>query len=478
MTRTLAIILMGAVAAGCGSKTAEAPTPEAPSTAKNVILFVGDGMGISTVTATRIFDGQSKGMQGEENVLSFEKFPNVAMVKVYNTNQQVPDSAGTATAMMTGSKTRAGMINVGPAANRGDCSAATDNPLTSLGTIAKQRGKAVGFVTTTRVTHATPATVYARTPERDWEFDTMMPAPARDAGCRDVARQLVDFDQGGIDVAMGGSSKAFFGYARGGARREADADLVREWLSGGAKRRHISSAEQLATLEPGNQVLGLFAESHMTYIAEREDDSNEPMLTDMALAAIDVLSGSEDGYFLMVEGGRIDHAHHDGRPGWALLEAQEFAHAIAAAVEKVDLSETLILVTADHSHVFTMGGYATRGNPILGYVRKNDMTGEPLSSPDLAADGQPYTTLAYANGPGAVREMPRPRPETGVDALAQSLVPIEVLHADGTIERDETHGGEDVTIYGIGPGSDAVRGVMEQNLVFDIMMDALGWSAK
>ncbi len=476
MTRIFSTLLVVAVLTGCGQKPAQTPSAEVPSTAKNVILFVGDGMGVSTVTATRIFDGQSKGLQGEENVLPFEKFPNVAMVKVYNTNQQVPDSAGTATAMMTGTKTRAGMINVGPDANRRDCEAAGDNELTSLGTIAKQHGKAVGFVTTTRVTHATPATVYALTPERDWEFDTLTPSPVLDAGCRDIAWQLVNFGHGGLDVAMGGSSKAFFGSNRGGARREPDVDLVRDWLGGGANRRYVASAGQLDSLKPGDQVLGLFASSHMTYIAEREDDSTEPMLTDMTLAAIDVLSGNDGGYFLMVEGGRIDHAHHDGRPGWALLEAQEFARAVQAAVDKVDLSDTLVLVTADHSHVFTMGGYATRGNPILGYVHKNDMRGEPLSEPDLAADGQPYTTLAYANGPGAVREMPRPRPETGIDTLAQSLVPLEVRNSDGTIDRDETHGGEDVTIYGIGPGSDAVRGVMEQNRVFAIMMDALGFS--
>ncbi len=476
MTRIFSIMLLGALFAGCGQKAAESTAPGAPSIAKNVILFVGDGMGISTVTATRIFDGQSKGLQGEENVLSFEKFPNVAMVKVYNTNQQVPDSAGTATAMMTGTKTRAGMINVGPDANRRDCEAVGGNELTSLGTIAKKRGKAVGFVTTTRVTHATPATVYARSPERDWEFDTLTPYPALDAGCRDIAWQLINFGHGGLDVAMGGSSKAFFGSSRGGARREPYVDLVRDWLGGGANRRYVATAEQLDSLEPGDQVLGLFASSHMTYVAEREDDTTEPMLTDMTISAIDVLSGNEDGYFLMVEGGRIDHAHHDGRPGWALLEAQEFARAVQAAVDKVDLSETLILVTADHSHVFTMGGYATRGNPILGYVYKNDMRGEPLTEPDLAADGQPYTTLAYANGPGAVRDMPRPRPDTGIDALAQSLVPVRVRHADGTVEYDETHGGEDVTIYGIGPGSDAVRGVMEQNLIFAIMMDALDFS--
>ena len=124
-----------------------------------------------------------------------------------------------------------------------------------------------------------------------------------------------------------------------------------------------------------------------------------------------------------------------------------------------------------------MGGYATRGNPILGLVVGNDISGEPNSEPTLAADGQPYTTLAYANGPGAVTEMPRPWPDTGIGALAQSLVPTSGTNIDGSVTIDETHGGEDVALYGIGPGSDRVRGVIEQNLIFGIMMDAYGWSA-
>jgi alkaline phosphatase len=191
-----------------------------------------------------------------------------------------------------------------------------------------------------------------------------------------------------------------------------------------------------------------------------------------------LLESNEEGYFLMVEGGRIDHGHHDSKPGWAMLETQEFANAVAAVMEMIDTRETLVLVTADHSHVFTLGGYATRGNPILGHVVKNDERGLPMDGPDIAADGQPYTTLSYANGPGFVRELPRPLPETGIDAVAQSLVPVYYDNEDGTVEYSETHGGEDVALYAIGPGSDAVRGVIEQGRIYDIMMAALGLAAE
>ncbi len=93
--------------------------------AKNVILFVGDGMGIFTVTAARILEGQLRGENGEENLLEFETLPNVALSKTYNTNQQVPDSAGTMTARMTGEKTKAGVISVDQTVTRGDCASAS-----------------------------------------------------------------------------------------------------------------------------------------------------------------------------------------------------------------------------------------------------------------------------------------------------------------------------------------------------------------
>ncbi len=213
----------------------------------------------------------------------------------------------------------------------------------------------------------------------------------------------------------------------------------------------------------------------MTYIAERGGGSQEPTLPEMTIAAIRHLGAAENGYFLMVEGGRIDHGHHDGKPGYAMLETQAFSQAVAAALELVDLDDTLVLVTADHSHVFTMGGYATRGNPILGLVVENDKTGRPKPAPELDATGVPYTTLSYANGPGAIAELPRPEPEPGIGVVYQSLVPVMHIDIAGLPDYGETHGGEDVALYAAGAGAQRVSGVIEQNRIFDIMMSAYGW---
>lgn len=472
---TRLVLKTAMVALLSGSVASPIPLMAAPQEAplkkkaKNVIIFIGDGMGISTITAARIYDGQSKGMTGEENQLSFEKFPNVALVKTYNTNQQVPDSAGTASAFSTGVKTRAGMIGVGPATHLGDCAEGMANSVPNILEVAKAKGKKVGVVSTARITHATPASVYAHTPHRDWENDGSIPETERGKGCVDIATQLTNAN---FDLALGGGRDHFFGKdkAKGGKRLVPDADLPTAWAQRTGGTFVTSKAELDAAKGLKKPVLGLFSSSHMTFTLDRKPETTEPTLSEMTAAAIDHLKGKE-GYYLMVEAGRIDHGNHAGRAGYALSEAQELSRAVEVALSKVDLKDTLVMVTADHSHVLTIQGYPTRGNPILGLVYGNDERGEPESKPTLTADGQPYTTLGYMNGPGAVRELPRKAPDVSDPrGMQQALLPTG---DEGNI--GETHGGEDVALFATGAGSDGAHGVIEQNRIFDIMLRAFGW---
>lgn len=439
--------------------TGVAPLPAQPR-AKNVILFIGDGMGISTITAARIYAGQKQGQTGEEFVLPFERFGNVALVKTYNTNAQVPDSAGTATAIHSGSKTSMGVLGIGPAAGRGNCAAALAHPLPQMGEQAKQHGLALGIVTTTRITHATPASVYAHSADRDWESDADIPSEQRGSGCADIAAQLVAAD---FDVALGGGREEFFGAQSGGKRLDAAADLPAQWRArtGGT---YAENTGQMAAAPVGRPLLGIFAPSHMTYMVERAADNPEPTLTDMTAAAIARLAAGGKGYYLMVEGGRIDHGHHAGRAGYALEEAVELARAVQYAVDHTDPADTLIMVTADHSHVFTIAGYPRRGNPILGLVQTVEGAGDGEHGLAVDDNGVPFTTLSYANGPGAV-EGARTAPEPGVAARQQSLVPL----------HSETHAGEDVALFAQGPGAQQVRGVIEQNVIYSIIRKAFGW---
>lgn len=461
--------------------------------AKNIILFLGDGMGISTVTAARIFDGQLRGESGEENVLSFEQFPYLALAKTYNTNQQVPDSAGTMTAIMTGVKTEAGLIGVNQNAQRANCKSVQGNALQTFLEQAAKAGLSTGVVTTTRVTHATPAATYAHSPERDWESDADMSQQARDEGCKDIASQLLEFPYGGgIDVVLGGGRGKFMPNtasdpAAGAMGERGDKrDLTTEWTKKYRNAAYVWNAQQFAAIDPAKteHLLGLFNHSDMSFDSERKDSkdserkkegNDEPSLTEMTKKAIAILKRNPEGFFLMVEGGRIDHAHHMGNAYHALDETREFANAVRAALNATDSKDTLIIVTADHSHTLTISGEPKRGNPILGKVFGNGDSGKPSDQPLLALDERPYTTLNYINGPGAIAAHGATVDDTGKpdrarrdlgnvdtakpDYMQQALIPL----------KSESHGGEDVPIYANGPWAHLFHRTIEQNYIYQVM---------
>ncbi len=460
--------------------------------AKNVILFVGDGMGISTVTAARILEGQLRGEPGEENRLSFETLPWTALAKTYNTNQQTPDSAGTMTAMMTGVKTRAGVISMDQTVWRGDCASGRGKALTTFLEQAEMAGKSTGVVTTARLTHATPAATYAHSPERNWEDDHDLTDEAKANGCRDIARQLIEFPYGdGIEVALGGGRRSFWPRTLpdpedAGKTGELDdgRNLTEEWVQRFPHAAFVWNKAQFDAIDPAKtrHLLGLFDRSHMAYEADRERDTGgEPSLAEMTAKALDILQRHDEGFFLMVEAGRIDHGHHAGNAYRALTDTIALSEAVKTALAKVDLDETLIIVTADHSHVFTIAGYPTRGNPILGKVVGNDSRGEPKGEFERAADGMPYTTLGYANGRGYAlldrggdTRYREPIAAGRVADLSAIDTADEGFHQEALVPRgSETHAAEDVAIYAGGAGAHLVRGVLEQNVIYHIMARAM-----
>ncbi len=450
--------------------------------AKNVIIFIADGADPVVHTSARIFDGQQKGQTGEENVLSFETFPNVALVKTYNVDAQVPDSAGTATAWNTGVKTDIGVLGIDADVVYGDCASQQGNEVATLFELAEAAGLSTGTVSTARITHATPAGNYAHAASREWESDADLSQEALQNGCTDIAAQLVDFPYGdGIEVALGGGRRAFLPDtindpedADETGRRADGRDLTQTWLEQ-PNSAYVWNQEQFGAVDPAttDHLLGLFERSHLEYEPDRlTDTAGEPSLSEMTLKAIDILAKNENGYVLQVESGRVDHALHEGSAFFALSEEVEYAKTIQAVLEKVDLSNTLIIVTSDHGHVMTFAGYPTRGNPILGLVNDSEAGGDIA----LADDGKPYTTLGFMNGPGSIyyseegyttRIADRPdlseADTEGDEFLQPSLVPLE----------SETHGGSDVAAYATGPRSHLIRGVIEQNYIFHVIDYAL-----
>ncbi len=448
--------------------------------AKNVILFIGDGMGITTLTAARILEGQMRGESGEENQLSFEKFPSVALSKTYSANQQTSDSAPTMSAIISGIKTDEGVLSVNQNVVHDDYTTVKGNETKTLLEMAEDGGKSTGVVTTARLTHATPGACYAHTADRDWESDGdifRITKTAYDAKFPDIARQLIEFNYGdGLEVAMGGGRTKFLPnqmndpeYNDKKGERLDGRDLTKEWTAKYKNSDYVWNKQQFDAIDAKRtkHLLGLFEPSHLQYNYDRpQDKAGEPSLSEMTAKAIDVLSNNKKGFFLMVEGGRIDHAHHNGNAFRALTEAIELSNAVKTALSKVNLKDTLIIVTADHSHTFTMGGYPIRGNNILGLVREVDGDGLLEEKEKGDKNKQPFTTLGYGNGKGYVggtRPTLTQEQVTNPDYKQEAAVPL----------NDETHGGEDVAIFATGAGSYLVQGVMEENWIFYVMKDAL-----
>jgi len=342
-------------------------------------------------------------------------------------------------------------------------------------------------VTTTRVTHATPAAVFAHVNDRNLE--------------NEIAAQMVP-GGGGFNTRLGDGLHVIFGGGRrhflptsgsddeGLPGRRTDGRDLRNELQQ-RDYRYVWNRQGLNSLGGSGRAIGLFASSHLEYEADR--DSGQPSLEEMTRKAIQILNATGKPYFLMVEAGRIDHAHHEGNAYRAFTDTRMFDRAINAAQRSVNLNRTLILATADHSHVFTIAGYpmrplgdlrytprsvpaSFRNQPhhgILGTVHDIDSGGTISESGD--SGGIPYTILGYANGPGH-RSGSRVNPNSDRTAGYGGAVPSSTAHSAYRQEATvplflETHAGEDVMIYAVGRTSENVRGTVANTKVFDWIKD-------
>lgn len=358
--------------------------------AKNVIFFLGDGMSIPTLTASRIYIGQKQGNTGEEAKLFFEEFPYTGLSKTYCVDKQVADSACSATAYLTGVKANYGTIGVTAAVTYNDCEASNNRRYhtSSLVDWAQRAGKGTGIVTTTRVTHASPAGTYAHVGNREWESDADVIAEGQEPSrCRDIASQLVFNEPGrNLKVIYGGGRSRFLPddisdeEGQKGKRKDG-VNLINSWkkLKKGSGQ-YVFDREGLRGLNINKTefVLGLFESEHMKFHLDA-DSSVEPTLAEMTESAIEILQKEKKGYFLFVEGGRIDHAHHQTRAHKALDETAEFSEAIRQATEMTSREDTLIIVTSDHAHTMALAGYSERGLNINGVNTKKSDVGKTFT---------------------------------------------------------------------------------------------------
>ncbi len=299
------VLLLAGVQAACAQPTTPQTGP------RNVILFVADGCGPASFTLARDFV-RYRGGDG----LALDGLLT-GTLRTFSTSSRVTDSAAAATAFACGVKSYNGAIAVDT----------LRRPLATLLEAAEARGMATGLVATSRITHATPAAFAAHVPDRDQEAD--------------IAAQMITR---GIDVLFGGGRDFFVPEAAGG-RRSDGRNLLDEAAAEGYRLVDTRAGFDVARQTP---VVGLFAGSHLAYEIDR-DAAQEPSLAEMTARAIDLLDDDPEGFFLMVEGSRIDHAGHDNDAAAHLHEVLAFDAAVAAALAfaRAD-GQTLLVSTSDH----------------------------------------------------------------------------------------------------------------------------------
>ncbi|WP_457807671.1 alkaline phosphatase [Kushneria sp. EE4] len=425
------------------------PEPEVPANdglAQNVIMMVPDGFGTDYSTAFRTFKGGEEVPAWDaENMLT-------GAIKTESANSLITDSAAAGTAFATGQKTDNGRISTAP----------DGQDLESIVDLAQAAGKSTGVVSTSSVTHATPAVFGANVADRN--------------DATTIAEQFIGNDQ--LDVMLGGGLQYFTSEEDGGM---AASDLLAQAESQGYT--FAGNATDLESVE-GDRLLGLFADDAMdTSYGESGDD--QPTLAQMTQTALDTLSQNEDGFFMMVEGSQIDWAGHANDAGWAMNDSLAFEDAVKTAQQfSEENPDTLIVIAPDHE-TGGMSAQSTQDNNAsiyqnftATYEQMYDEAGERINAAgdDAGAAGIMQSTVAEMTG-GSV-ELTDEELDTILsadDADAGLAALTQTLNAQGGISFSSgNHTAENVPLYASGPGSDIFAGLLDNTEVGQGLATAMG----
>lgn len=315
---------------------------------RNIVLMIGDGMGVGQVTAGRTYKGS----------LALDKFKTLGLLLTHAYGEQyVTDSAAAATALASGIKTYNGAVGV-------DVDTVANETILER---AEKVGKKTGIVVTCSITHATPACFVSHVANRGMYFE--------------IAEQI---SRSKTDLYLGGGWGWFLPIGKGGWRKN-DENLIEKMQSDGFTFVATDSAFRLLSLKKTKRILGLFAENNDWGYAQ----VRKPSLREMTAASLQFLNSSGNGFFLMVEGSQIDWAGHNNMSEQIMVEMADFDDAIAEVVNFAEKNpETLVIVTADHE----TGGYAHNG----GSLREKTIEGAFTTTHHTAT-----MIPLFAMGPGA-----------------------------------------------------------------------------
>ncbi|MFD2923129.1 alkaline phosphatase [Halobacillus naozhouensis] len=414
--------------------------------AENVILLVGDGMGPSQVSAAAYLKGKGYGA-GE---LTMDQFSNVGYARTFSHDNTVTDSAAAATAFSSAHKTDNGVV--GKAPKTAEHSENEDHfNVESVLESAEQAGKSTGLVSTARITHATPAAFASHVENRDNE--------------NEIAKQmLLDHD---IEVLLGGGKRHFLPKDDGG-KREDGKNII-----DAAKKKGYEFVDHKEELKNKNadKLLGLFNKSHMTYEMDREL-TEEPSLAAMTKKSLKVLKDDKDGFFLMVEGGRIDHAGHANFPAANMHETLAFDKAVKVAYEYAKNDpNTQVIVTADHAtggmSVGANGTYGFNKDVIRNVKHSAEFMGEKVNSERSNIE----EVMAKYAGINDLTKKEKTAIKTSKDAASAIA---QVISDRALIGWTTTgHTATNVPVYSYGPQSDKLTGTINNTKIAEVISNAM-----
>lgn len=406
---------------------AEGPREKLP--VRNVILLIGDGMGVSQITLGRLVLESRRDDRREPSALELDRFEVAALVRTHSADSLVTDSAAAATALACGVKTNNDVVGLD----------AYGQKRPTILEIFRQHGKAAGLVTTTTITHATPAAFAVHVPDRDDETR--------------IAEELLG---SGVEVLFGGGRAMF------------SAELRKKFQTKGYRifedRSSLSDSDK-------TPVLGLFSDENMRFELDRHG-TGEPSLAEMTGKALDLLSADPDGLFLMVEGGRIDHACHGNDAASAAQDMLAFDEACGVVLAWAERAgQTLLIVTADHA----TGGMAILENADLHALDAFTASFEKMAQE--IAGGKKIEDVFEEHLPDPIQltkdELQQIRQARGRYEPANTLAKILSTRI-GVAFSTHGHDGAMVPLFAHGPGSHNFHGVMDNTEIPGLILEAAG----
>ena len=396
-----------------------------------IILFVGEGLAPDRLAPTRVYAG------GAGTPLSLDSMPHVALLKNYSKDFAAPDQAAAATAIATGTRVPNGTVAI-----NGD-----KKPLQSIIELAREYGRATGLVTDTKLTDPTSAAFYAH--------------PVDPNDIEKIAAEFVD--GGKIDIAMGGGASQFLPVIKGGDRQDSR-DLLLELRGNGFDIVRTRAELEAIPAWRRPKLFGAFNNAELAFANQVEERGQQPNLSDMVRRAIQLLQYNPGGYLLVVDAGLMRKAAQENNGERTLVQTVELDRAVAVARRYAGEKSTIVVC----------GDVAIGGMNLNGFPFRQD-SGIALMGRNSA--GQPWIT--WATGPNGMSSygaanIPNNKSATrDPSSVGQTEQPAENLEPATLYTKSALPTVDDVVVFGSGPGTDALRGVIESTMVFKILSGEL-----